>query len=152
MIVNHTILAFLLALKDFSTHLSVTEKQNLQDVGKQLRYQPRAWQTDIEPLLLQTVQANNQLNNSYQFYKDKLNKFETVPPELLPTNQQINDLLTENSGLIEKGFDSDSLPTGYEQQLNNVMILVSQADNPEELVKKLSFLGKLKQLLTQSSQ
>ena len=74
MIVNHTILAFLLALKDFSTHLSVTEKQNLQDVGKQLRYQPRACQTHIEPLLLQIVQANNQLNNSYQFYKDKLNK------------------------------------------------------------------------------
>jgi hypothetical protein len=49
---------------------------------------------------------------------------------------------------IPRGFGGDSGPGRYEEQINNVMILVAQSDKPEEEVKKLKFLDKLKQSLS----
>jgi hypothetical protein len=39
------------------------------------------------------------------------------------------------------------LPTGFEQQIENAIIVVGKSETPEQTVKKLSSLDKLKQFL-----
>ena len=41
--ISHTILAYLLALRDFSDTLSDQEKESLKKVAKDLNIQPKAW-------------------------------------------------------------------------------------------------------------
>ena len=70
---------------------------------------------------------------------------------MLPQAEDINklsQLWPNQSSLVSRGFIPDSSASGYEQQLNNVVIVVNQADKPEEAVKKLGFLDKVKQLLS----
>ncbi len=150
--VNITILAYLLALQDFSGTLSDQEQENLKTVAKELETQPRAWESYIEPSLIKIIQSNSQLHESYQFYKKKLEQVPGIPLDLLPKNDEIAQLRTNQSILVARGFSDDSSATGYEQQLNNAVIVVSQNDNPTEAVKQLSFLGKVKQHLNKNSQ
>lgn len=147
--INHTILAYLLALRDFSDTLSEQEKASFKKVAKDLNLQPKAWKSHIEPRLLETIQGNSQLHQSYQLYKEKLTQLGEIPLDLLPKAGEINQLINNQSTLASKGFgfDLDSSASGYEQQLNNVVIVVNQADKPEETVKQLGFLDKVKQLL-----
>lgn len=145
--INNTILAYLLALGDFSETLSDHEKDSLKTVAKDLTIQPKAWVSHIEPSLIKTIKGNSQLHQSYQLYKEKLDRLGEIPLYLLPKAAEINQLITNNSSLISKGFKSTETASGYDQQLNNVVILVNQADKPEEAVKQLSFLDKVKQLL-----
>jgi hypothetical protein len=144
---SHTILAYLLALRDFSDTLSDQEQQNLKTVAKDLKMQPKAWKSNIEPFLIQTIQGNSQLHQSHQLYKKKLDKLGKIPLDLLPKEGEINQLVTNQSSLVSRGFIPDSSASGYEQQLNNVVIVVNQTDKPEEAVKQLGFLDKVKQLL-----
>ena len=145
--INHTILAYLLALQDFSDTLSAQEKESLKTVAKDLTIQPKAWKSHIEPSLIQTIQGNFQLHQSYQLYKEKLDRLGEISLDLLPKAEEINQLITDISPFLEKGFISNLSASGYEQQLNNVVIVVNQTDKPEETVKQLGFLDKVKQLL-----
>ena len=144
---THTILAYLLALRDFSDTLSDQEKESLKKVAKDLNIQPKAWKSHIEPSLIQTIQGNPQLYQSYQFYEVKLKQLGEITLDLLPKTEEINQLITNQSSLVSKGFQPTEAASEYEQQLNNVVIVVNQADKPEETVKKLSFLDKVKQVL-----
>ena len=146
--ISHTILAYLLALRDFSDILSDQEKESLKKVAKDLKLQPKAWKSDTEPSLIQTIQGNFQLHQSYQLYKEKLDKLGEIPLDLLPKAEEISQLITDISPFVDKGFISNLSASGYEQQLNNIVIVVNQTDKPEEAVKKLGFLDKLKQLLS----
>jgi len=146
--ISHTIVAYLLALRDFSDTLSDQEKESLKKVAKDLDIQPKAWESHIEPSLIDIIQGNTQLHQSYQLYKEKLDQLVGgIPLDLLPKAGEINQLITNQSSFLTKGFHPTSEATGYEQQLNNVVIVVNQTDKPEEAVKQLGFLDKLKQLL-----
>ncbi|MBD2680957.1 MULTISPECIES: hypothetical protein [Nostoc] len=148
---DKTIIAFLLALQDLNTSLSAQEKQNLQEVAKQLDTQPRAWESHIEESLLEIIFANGELNKFYKYYQSQLKNVEKIPHDLLPNEAEISSLITRDKLGIAKGFKPNSEATGYERQLNNVVVIIGNSEKPEETVKQAIFLGKLKQYLTQSN-
>ncbi|WP_310426945.1 hypothetical protein [Chamaesiphon sp. VAR_48_metabat_135_sub] len=147
--ISNTILAYLLALQDFSDSLSDVDKEGLKQVANQLKTQPKAWSSHIEPDLIQTIQGNSQLDKSYRSYKEKLDRLGEIPLDLLPKPGEV--LATNSSGLIMKGISPDSEASGYEQQLNNVVIVINQSERPEEVVKQLDFLDRVKQFVNRDS-
>ncbi|MBN3906814.1 MAG: hypothetical protein HWQ35_09730 [Nostoc sp. NMS1] len=148
---DNTLIAFLLAFQDLKTALKEQEKQNLKEVAKQLDTQPKAWEDYIKGRLLEIITPNADLNQSYQFYKSQLDKVEKIPDDLLPTEAEITRLISRDKALIAKGFKPKSEATGYESQLNNVVVIVGSSEKPEETVKQATFLGKLKQFLSHSN-
>lgn len=152
---SNTVLAYLLALQDFSETsdvLSDPEKENLKKVAKDLSIQRNILKSNIEPSLIKNIESNPRLHQSFQYYKEQLNKLEQIPDELLPQYAEVNSLVTNQSKFATKGFDDNSLPTGVDQQIENALIVVGQSETPEETVKKLSSIGKLKQFLSKSIQ
>jgi hypothetical protein len=150
--ISNTILAYLLALQDFSDSLSDADKEGLKKVAKQLKTQPKAWESHIEPALILAIQCNPQLDRSYQSYKQKLDRLGEIPLDLLPKPGEVNLLLTNPSTLTVKGIVPDSDAVGYEQQFNNVVIVINQSDRPEEVVKQLDFLDRVKQFVNRDRQ
>jgi hypothetical protein len=156
---NHTILAYLLALKDFSDALDETERSKLKDaweqykdVSKQYKIQPKAWDDYIEPDIVKIVQGNSLLNQFYQQYKDALDTIGEIPDDLLPTRDEINQLTKDEATVVYKGFEDNSPPPDVNKHIENAFIVVGQSETPEETVKKLSSIGKLKQFLNQLNQ
>ncbi|EDX77206.1 hypothetical protein MC7420_343 [Coleofasciculus chthonoplastes PCC 7420] len=144
--INTTILAFLLALEELDTSLSQSEKKTLAEIADQLDVQPKAWESFTQPLLLQMIADNELLNQRYQTYKSKLDSLETIPSELLPTVTEIEQLKMGESLPMTRGYKPQTEATGYNQQINNVVIVISRSEHPEATVKKLSLIEKLKQL------
>lgn len=147
---NKTLLAFLLALTDLDTPLSQAEKKILAEIGDQIDVQPLAWESYTQPHLLKMITANPQLNQLYKTYQNQLNNTGNIPQELLPTAAEIQQLSTTNSVVGMKGFKSNSSPTGYEQQINNVVIVTSRSEQPEAVAKKLPW-EKIKHFLNNQS-
>ncbi|MGK7873572.1 MAG: hypothetical protein AB4426_09760 [Xenococcaceae cyanobacterium] len=150
--INKTCLAFLLALSELETPLNKKQKQELADIGEQLRCHPQAWVSSTQPLLLKTIEAHSQLNQRYQFYQSQLDAAGEISRDLLPTEAEIRQLFPINIPLGTKGFESKEEPIGYDIQISNVMIGVNRSEEPEEAVKELTFLEKVKQFLVHSSQ
>ncbi|MGJ5672186.1 MAG: hypothetical protein ACR9NN_00935 [Nostochopsis sp.] len=148
---DKTIIAFLLAFQDLNTSLSVQGKQTLQEVAKQLNTQPKAWETHIKELLLGIISENSELNQFYKIYQSQLENIEEIPDELLPTEAEISSLIPPEKFPITRGFKPQSKATGYESQLNNIVVIIGSSEKPEETVKQATSLGKLKQFLTQSN-
>ncbi|MEQ8386191.1 MAG: hypothetical protein RH949_27915 [Coleofasciculus sp. A1-SPW-01] len=144
---NTTILAFLLALEELDTSLSQSEKKMLAEIADQLDVQPKAWESFTQPLLLKMIADNELLNQRYQTYKSKLDSLETIPSELLPSVTEIEQIKDGATLANTKGFKPKSEATGYNQQINNAVIVISRSEQPEATVKKLSFTEKLKQFL-----
>ena len=113
----------------------------------------RLWEKHIQPQLLKTIENNPQLNKSYQSYKKKLAS-KDIPADLLsdflPSNQEISQLNPSTSNIQTRGFGfGDKTPAiDYQQQLNNVVIVVCESNKSEDVVKKISSLDKLKQFIT----
>lgn len=149
---DNTIIAFLLAFQDLKTALKEQEKQNLKEVAKQLDTQPKAWEDYIKKRLLEIITPNPDLNQSYQFYKYQLDNLEEIPDDLLPTEAEISRLNALEKTAITRGFKPKDEATGYESQLNNVVVIVGSSSQPEETVKQATFLEKWKQFLSQSNQ
>jgi hypothetical protein len=149
---DNTIIAFLLAFQDLKIALGEQEKQNLKEVAKQLDTQPKAWEDYIKGRLLEIITPNPDLNQSYQFYKSQLDNVEKIPDNLLPTEAEISRLNTLEKAPITRGFKPKHEATGYESQLNNVVVIVGSSSQPEETVKQATFLEKWKQFLSQSNQ
>jgi hypothetical protein len=145
-----TIIAFLLAFQDLNTSLSTQDKQNFKEVAKQLETQPKAWETHIKERLLKIISANPELNQSYQFYQSQLQNLEEIPDNLLPTESEIKNLTSPKKVVVTRGFKPKSEATGYETQLNNVVVIIGNSEQPEETIKKATSLDKLKQFLSQS--
>lgn len=148
---DNTKVAFLLAFQDLKTALSAQERQNLREIAKQLDIQPKAWDTDIKKRLLEIIGANAELSQAYQFYQSQLANVEEIPGDLLPTDAEVNSLLSVQKTVITRGFKPKSEATGYESQLNNVVVMIGKSEKPEETVKQATFLEKWKQFLTQSN-
>ncbi len=149
---NTNALAFLLALKDYAEVLSEPEKQTLREIAKELKTQPKAWEKYIEPKLLQTIQANPQLHQTYQVYKGKLECLENLPIDLLPKTEEVRAIAAVQQTLITRGFDFDEIPSNCEKLIENAMIVVGTSDIPEKAVKQINSLDKLKQFINDSSQ
>ncbi len=140
-------LAFILALQELDAPLSQTERETLKKVGNQLDVQPKAWESVTEQIFVKMITSNPPLNQCYQLYKSKLDSLENIPSDLLPTASEIAKLESSNTGSITRGFKSQSEAIGYNQQINNVFLVISRSEQPEETVKKLSFTEKIKQFL-----
>ncbi|MEH2254425.1 hypothetical protein [Nostoc sp.] len=149
---DNTIIAFLLAFQDLKTALKEQEKQNLKEVAKQLDTQPKAWEDYIKGRLLEIISPNADLNQSYQFYKTQLDNVEEIPDDLLPTEAEVSRLISRDKAPITRGFKPKFEATGYESQLNNVVVIVGSSEKPEEKVKQATFLEELKQFLFKSNQ
>ena len=139
-------MAFLLAFQDLKSSLNELEKQQLKEVAKQLNTQPKAWKNYTKKLLLEIIAANSDLNRLYQDYKTRLENLEEIPQGLLPTEAETNRLIVRDS-VMTKGYKPKSEASGYENQLNNVVIVVGSSETPEETVKKATFLEKVKEFL-----
>ncbi|MFN6477018.1 hypothetical protein [Nostoc sp. DedQUE07] len=148
---DNTIIAFLLAFQDLKTALGEQEKQNLKEVAKQLDTQPKAWEDYIKGRLLKIITPNPDLNQSYQLYKSQLDNIEEIPDDLFPTEAEISRLNTIEKSPINRGFKPKDEATGYESQLNNIVVIVGNSSEPEETVKQVKFLEKWKQFLSQSN-
>ncbi|PSB49941.1 hypothetical protein [Chroococcidiopsis sp. CCNUC1] len=144
--VDNTMMAFLLAFQDLKTSLNELEKQQLKEVAKQLNTQPKAWENYTKNLLLEIITTNPSLNRLYQDYKTRLENVEEIPQDLLPTEAETNKLIVRDS-VMTKGYKPKSEASGYENQLNNVVIVVGSSETPEETVKKATFLEKVKEFL-----
>ncbi|PSM46135.1 hypothetical protein C7Y66_26695 [Chroococcidiopsis sp. CCALA 051] len=144
--VDNTMMAFLLAFQDLKTSLNELEKQQLKEVAKQLNTQPKAWENYTKNLLLEIITTNPSLNRLYQDYKTRLENVEEIPQDLLPTEAETNKLIVRDS-VMTKGYKPKSEASGYENQLNNVVIVVGSSETPEETVKKVTFLEKVKEFL-----
>jgi len=142
---DNTIIAFLLAFQDLKTALSEQEKQNLKEVAKQLDTQPQAWKIHSKKLLLEIIDLNPELNQSYQFYQSQLDKVEEIPNDLLPTEAEISRLSALDKASITKGFKPKAEAIGYESQLNNVVVVVGGSEHPEKTIKQVTFLDKWRQ-------
>ncbi len=145
--INTTILAFLLALQELDKPLSQSEKKTLAEIADQLDVQPKAWESFTQPLLLKMIADNESLNQGYHVYKSKLDSLETIPSELLPSVTEIEQLKMGESLPMTRGYKPQSEAIGYNQQINNVVIVISRSEHPESTVKKLSLIEKLKELL-----
>ena len=144
---RNTFLSFLLALNEFSDSLTFQEQDTLKEVGKQLNTQPKAWEKYIQPLFLKTIESNPKLNKFYQIYKKKLDTVD-IPVDLLPKDNEINQLIPATSNLQSRGFRSNAPATDYQQQLNNIVTVVCESDKSEDVVKKINSLDKLKQFIS----
>ena len=144
--IDNTMMAFLLAFQDLKSSLKELEKQQLKEVAKQLNTQPKAWENYTKKLLLEIIAANTSLNRLYQDYKNRLENVEEIPQDLLPTEAETNKLIICDS-VMTKGYKPKSEASGYENQLNNVVIVVGSSETPEETVKKATFLEKVKEFL-----
>lgn len=127
-------------------------KQNLKEVAKQLDTQPQAWEDYIKGRLLEIITPNPDLNQSYHFYKSQLDNLEEIPDYLFPTEAQINRLNTLEEAPITRGFKPKDEATGYETQLNNVVVIVCSSSQPGETVRQATFLEDLKQYLSKFNQ
>ncbi|NEO82281.1 hypothetical protein [Moorena sp. SIO4G3] len=142
---NKTLLAFLLALTDLDTPLSQGDNKSIKEIGDQLDAQPLAWERYTKPKLLEIIAANPELNQRYQTYYNQLDTTVDIPPDYLPTTAEIQPV-NKPSSTIMRGHKPKSSPTGYDQQINNIVIVVSRTEQPEAAVKQLP-LEKLKQFL-----
>jgi hypothetical protein len=149
--IDNTIMAFLLAFQDLKTSLSAQDKHNLKEVAKQLDTQPQAWKSHTKKLLLEIITTNADLNQSYHFYKSQLDNLKEIPDALLPTEAELIRLDALDKTSITRGFKPNSQPTGYESQLNNVVVIVGGSEQPEETVKQATFLETWKKFLSQSN-
>ncbi|EGJ33998.1 MULTISPECIES: hypothetical protein [Moorena] len=143
---NKTLLAFLLALTDLDTPLSQPENKSIKEIGDQLDAQPLAWEKYTKPKLLEMIAANPELNQRYQTYYNQLDTTVDIPPDYLPTEAEIQPVNTPSRTSIMRGHKPKSSPTGYDQQINNIVIVVSRSEQPQEVVQKLP-LEKLKGFL-----
>jgi hypothetical protein len=148
---SNTILAYLLALRDFSGTLSDVERSKLKTVARDLDIQPKAWKTNLEQDLLETISGNPQLAQSYRSYQERLDRMGESLLDLLPETEKIEQISVDSSPLVVKGIIPETAATGYEQQLNNVVIVVNQADRPEEKIQEYTFLDRVKELLDRDS-
>lgn len=153
-------LAFLLALSDLDTPLNDEEQTTLGEVARQLKVNPSAWSKYTEPLLLEIINANDQLHQQYDQYKSQLDNCGLL--ELIPTlraaEQEISDLIHINFGVKPKA-PPPKKPVDYEQDLKNVVVLnevvkdlfvdVTLVKEPEKMLNSSSLYHRLKQFLSE---
>ncbi len=151
---NHTLLAYLLSLRDYSQSLTSKDKQNLDKFAKEFRLYPDDIESHIEPLLMEKIAENTQLNQLFQTYKNKLDNSGEIPSDFLPKLGNLLELETSfknNFVRISKGdipdIEDDTTPKGQELILHNSVILISESEEPEKVTDNLTWIDELKKWL-----
>ncbi len=144
MCINTTLIALLLALKDLEGSLNPTEQANLETVGEQLAIAPERWKS-IEKNLMEVIEANPALKQSYQAAKTQLDELEgNIPANLLPNEAELERELATGNPREIRGFkprkpdQSDSTVI-----INDMVVPILRDNDPSATAKKLSFLERL---------
>ena len=147
---DNSLLALLLALQDLETPLSDREQSGLAEVAEQLYSDPDAWESDIEPNLLATIQENASLSRLYQSTKSRLDAVGHIPLDLLPTQAELEQASPNSPRMLARGFDPEEDASGSSShEITNVAVNVLSAASPTEMSEKFGRLEKLKQFLLQ---
>lgn len=146
---NQSLLALLLALQDLETPLSDREQSGLAEVAAQLCLDPDAWESDIEPNLLATIQDNVSLSRLYQSVKSRLDAIGgNIPLNLLPAEVELEQTSPCPESMLARGFHPEGDPSDYNShEITNVAVNVLSAPNSTKMVQDLSRLEKLKEFL-----
>ena len=148
---DNSLLALLLALQDLEAPLSDREQSRLAEVAEQLRSDSDAWESDIEPNLLATIQENASLSRLYQSAKSRLDALGEIPLDLLPTEAELEQASSNSRRMLVRGFDPEGdASDSSSREITNVAVNVLSAPKPIETVQKLGRFKKLKQFLLHS--
>jgi len=89
----------MLALKNLRAPLDETTKDQLFEVGEQLELDPDDWEFIQEGLMV-TIDANLDLSQPFQAFLTQLNATDsTILPQLLPTKDELAEILSKKSKL-----------------------------------------------------
>ncbi|MFB2969151.1 hypothetical protein ACE1CD_09275 [Aerosakkonema sp. BLCC-F183] len=148
-VVNNSLLALMLALKDLESPLSEDEQSTLSDVAAQLSLDPDAWESDIEPTLMAVIAANPNLNQLYQSAKSQLDNVNgNIPKEFIPTQFEVEKIISPMFAIVNRGFDPEADESDFESnEINNMVISILSNPDPVELTKKLGRFEQLKQFI-----
>ena len=145
-----TLLALLIALEKLEISLSPQEKQALENIGQQLELDPDDWDSIFKKELMPVISANPALYKNYQTALVQLQEVKAnIPSEQMPTQKELEAELTRDHqgyttfGYFEGEADQES------DEILNITINVLTRKEPEKAAKKLSFLKRLQNWLSQ---
>ena len=145
---SNTLLALLVTLPDLEPPLTASEQDSLKEVANQMCMDPDAWESDIEPELLNIVQANPGWSQLFAATKSKLDGL-NIPQELIPTPEEIELALPSDEEPPERGFEPEGDPDEDESNsIHNISVRILAASNPQEVTKKAGFVDKIKALIS----
>ncbi|MCL2925755.1 MAG: hypothetical protein MGF17_14350 [Trichodesmium sp. MAG_R04] len=116
---NKSLLAVLLAISELDNPLNSKEKNDLSVIAQQLSLMPAAWNTDIEPNLMEIIGRNPSLNRIFQEIKFKIENIsiseitskeelaKVIPTKLQPSERPIpifDDPNEEIPGIINLSY------------------------------------------------
>ncbi len=144
-----TLLALLVALDKSELDLNSEEREALRDTAQQLYLDPDDWDF-IREGLIGTIEANSLLNSEFQNVLTQLQQKlkGNISSEIMPTQKELEIELPpeteepEFRGYLEGEADKNS------DEILNVAIDVLSRKEPEKTVKNLSFIKRLKDLLS----
>jgi len=144
---TRTLLALMLALKNLKAPLGAPTIAQLFEVGEQLQLRPDDWEF-IQEGLMATIDDNPDLRQPFQAALTQLDAADrTILPQLLPTEQELTEILSKNGELERRGVGSEE--SDFEsKEIINITIGVLKDDNPPARVQKSSWLDRIVKLLT----
>ncbi|MBD1939010.1 hypothetical protein [Microcoleus sp. FACHB-68] len=140
----NTQLALMLALQNLELPLSPEEEEALKKAGQKWARHPKRWESIVQELM-PAIEANASLKYLYQTAKNQLDALGDIPPELLPTKEELKQELPADEKREQRG----PKPTGRGNSQNNERLndLVPYILKNPESANKLSFLERISQFL-----
>ncbi|MUG97486.1 hypothetical protein F7734_36265 [Scytonema sp. UIC 10036] len=147
---NTTLLALLLALKEFDVTLTPSENPELETIGDQLALDfPQRW-NDIQERLMTLISSNISLYQRYQAIKAKLDIVDShLLASLLPNKDELEKELAGECKREVRGYKPTKLAKADSDReiVNDIVVPILRSDEPSEKVKQLSFLERLQKNL-----
>ncbi|GAB1544250.1 hypothetical protein NUACC21_69260 [Scytonema sp. NUACC21] len=147
---NTTLLALLLALKDFDVTLTPFETAELETIGDQLALDfPQRWH-DIEARLMKVISANISLYQRYQASKAKLDLMDSARlVSLLPNQGELPQELANDNHREVRGAKPPKFAKADNNNeiINDIVVPILRSEEPTEEAKKLSFLERIQKNL-----
>ncbi|NEP82842.1 MAG: hypothetical protein F6K39_34695, partial [Okeania sp. SIO3B3] len=144
------LLSMLLAIKELDSPLNSEEEENLYIAGQQLSLDPTAWETDIEPTLMEVINNNPSLNTVFQNINSKLEKIDEIPQNLIPNTEEMTAVIpTEENQLLERPIPDIDMSDFQSNEITNAAIQIISSPEPSETVKKISKFEKLLNFISQ---
>lgn len=142
---SNSLLALLLTLPDLTQPLTTDERESLQNVGDQLDIDPDAWESDIEPELLEIVQANPTLHQQFTATQAKLDSLGDNIWDLLPSQEEVDLVFPPKKKSGKRG-----LPKGQPDNstyIKNFSVSILTNPDPQSASKKCKKEGLLNKII-----
>jgi hypothetical protein len=147
---SDTLIALFLALSDSSISLSQFEKDRLYEIGEQLELDPDDWEF-ISAGLMAVITSNQTLNQVFSSELAKLSAMSpTMKQQLLPTENEMAQVFYSETSIERRGYfegEEDLIS----KEISNVARKLLQADDPDTKTKNLSWIDRIKKLLSSKS-